>query len=83
MGIPSYYKKLISVVPGLISKIHPDANINWLFMDFNCLIYHCLHRADTPIYPGDDHKDEWEKQFIECIVKYCIKVIKQVFHTLI
>ena len=78
MGIPSYYKKLIDTVPGLISKGHPSANIQWLFMDFNCLIYHCLHRADTPSYPGDSNKDEWEAQFLDCIVKYCLKVIKEV-----
>lgn len=78
MGIPSYYKKLIDTVPGLISKGHPSGHIQWLFMDFNCLIYHCLHREDTPVYPGDSHKDEWETQLCECIVKYCLKVIKEV-----
>ena len=38
MGIPAYYKKLIRSVPGLVS-VHPHA-VSWLFMDFNCLIYH-------------------------------------------
>lgn len=76
MGIPSYYKKLIDTVPGLITKGHPSENIQWLFMDFNCLIYHCLHREDTPPYTGV--KEEWETQFLECIVKYCLKVIKEV-----
>jgi 5'-3' exonuclease len=47
-------------------------------MDFNCLIYHCLHRADTPVYPGDHQKEEWEAQFIECIVRYCMKIVRQV-----
>jgi 5'-3' exonuclease len=78
MGIPSYYKKLIDIVPGLVSKKHPNGNIDWLFMDFNCLIYHCLYRSDTPIYPGQEQKDEWEAQFLECIVKYTLKVIKEV-----
>jgi len=79
MGIPSYYKKLIDTIPGLINKAHPNNNnINWLFMDFNCLIYHCLHREDTPQYPGDSNKDEWETKLCECIVKYCLKVIKEV-----
>jgi 5'-3' exonuclease len=76
MGIPSYYKKLIDTVPGLVSKGHPSGNIQWLFMDFNCLIYHCLHREDTPPYNGV--KEEWEAQFLDCIVKYCLKVIKEV-----
>jgi 5'-3' exonuclease len=78
MGIPSYYKKLIDTVAGLVSKGHPQETIDWLFMDFNCLIYHCLYREDTPPYPGPDKKDEWEAQFVDCIVKYCLKVIKEV-----
>ena len=76
MGIPSYYKKLIDTVPGLVTKGHPSDNIQWLFMDFNCLIYHCLHREDTPPYPGDSNKEEWEIELCNSIVKYCLKVIK-------
>ena len=78
MGIPSYYKKLIDTIQGLVSKGHPQGDINWLFMDFNCLIYHCLYREDTPPYPGPDKKDEWETEFLNCIVMYCLKVIKEV-----
>jgi 5'-3' exonuclease len=77
MGIPSYYKKLIDNVPNLVSKHYPDYDINWLFMDFNCLIYHCLHREDTPPYPGDSDKDAWELQFLDSVVNYCLKVIKK------
>jgi 5'-3' exonuclease len=76
MGIPSYYKKLIDTIPGLL--LPSNNTIQWLFMDFNCLIYHCLHREDTPVYQGDSNKDEWESEFLECIVKYCLKVIKKV-----
>ena len=74
MGIPSYYKKLLDAIPDLIKRSHQP--IDWLFMDFNCLIYHCLHRV--PVYPGIDGKEEWEAHFIECIVIYCRNVIKQV-----
>jgi 5'-3' exonuclease len=81
MGIPSYYKKLITNNPGLVTNNHPNETIDWLFMDFNCLIYHCLHKEDTPIYPGNEHKEEWEKQFISCIVQYCLKIIKQIHPT--
>lgn len=90
MGIPSYYKKLIDTVPGLISKnvgcsvansvASSDASsvdsIQWLFMDYNCLIYHCLHRHDTPVYAVDN--ESWEEEFLECVVKYTMKVIKKV-----
>lgn len=75
MGIPSYYKKLIDINPGLILHHHPDSTIEWLFMDFNCLIYHCLHRSDTPKYPGEYGKQKWEEEFISCIVQYTLKVV--------
>ena len=78
MGIPSYYKKLIGTVPGLVSKGYPAEPISWLFMDFNCLIYHCLHREDTPVYPGDADRDVWELAFLDCVVQYCLKVIQEV-----
>jgi len=79
MGIPSYYKKLIDTVPGLVINDRTKSennDIQWLFMDYNCLIYHCLHREDTPLYTADN--ESWESQFLECIVKYTLKVIKKV-----
>lgn len=78
MGIPAYYKKLIDSIPGLLAKNHPGYDIQWLFMDFNCLIYHCLHRETTPAYTGDQNKEEWEEQLLNCVVKYCLKIVKQV-----
>ena len=78
MGIPSYYKKLVTVLPTLVSQRHPVEPISWLFMDFNCLIYHCLHRADTPVYPGESQKDEWENELLECVVRYAMRVIERV-----
>lgn len=78
MGIPSYYKKLIQNVPNLVSKRHPTESIDWLFMDFNCLIYHCLHREDTPVYSDDIDNATWESQLLECVVKYCLKVVNEV-----
>jgi 5'-3' exonuclease len=78
MGIPSYYKKLVDSLTGLVKKSHPDTKVNWLWMDFNCLIYHCLHREDTPAYPGSHDKEAWEVQFVDCIVRYCLKVVKEV-----
>lgn len=75
MGIPSYYKKLLNELPSLIKRSHPDATIEWLFLDFNCLMYHCLPRA--PAYSKENH-DSWEASFIECIVQYCLKVVRQV-----
>ena len=78
MGIPSYYKKLVEQNPGLIKSSHPEEEIDWLFMDYNCLIYHCLHREDILEYKGESEKDEWETQFLESIVQYTLKIIKTV-----
>jgi 5'-3' exonuclease len=84
MGIPSYYKKLVDCVPGLITKSRPNDIIDWLYMDYNCLIYHCLNKPDCPNYleyiSSDcvNGKDEWEKVFLDFVVKYTLKVIKEV-----
>jgi 5'-3' exonuclease len=74
MGIPSYYKRLADTVHGFISKAHPGS-IDWLWMDFNCLIYHCLRKPTMPPYvPGN----EWEKEFIRQIGVYLIHVVNEV-----
>jgi 5'-3' exonuclease len=78
MGIPAYYKKLVSERPTLVATSHPSEVISWLFMDFNCLIYHCLHMADCPVYPGDSQKETWEGEFLECVVRYSQRVIEDV-----
>jgi 5'-3' exonuclease len=71
MGIPSYYKKLVKTSRGLVTSYKHD--VDWLFMDFNCLIYHCI----SP-YPGDDQKEEWEATLIASICAYCLQVRKEV-----
>jgi 5'-3' exonuclease len=68
MGIPSYYKKLIHTVPGLVSShAHPVA---WLFMDFNCLIYHCIPAIDPLLFT--------ETALIAEVVRYTKEVVKEV-----
>ena len=76
MGIPSYYKKLCNTVHALRSA--SGGRVDWFFMDFNCLIYHCFHKESTPVYDGTDI---WEIEFIECIITYCRKVIQHVAPT--
>ena len=71
MGIPSYYKKLIDTVPGLVTKYN-SYDVNWLFMDFNCLIYHCLDMDNI------QNISEWETTFIDSIITYCLKIINEV-----
>jgi len=85
MGIPSYYRKLARSCPRLVQKSRPDdgKRIQWFFMDFNCLIYHCLYRPGAPAYPVEaDHnkemKEKWEADFIETILEYTLSVIREV-----
>lgn len=73
MGIPSYYKRLIDSVPGLVGKVHPG-KINHLWMDFNCLIYHCLRRPGMAGLSGEG----LEKRLLDEVVAYCEKVVAEV-----
>jgi len=77
MGIPSYYKRLVDTVEGLVCKTHPGA-IDWLWMDFNCLIYHCLRHPDTPVYPGEEGRIEWEKTFVKAVSTYMLHIVREV-----
>lgn len=76
MGIPSYYKKLTDTHPGLIQMGHPVETVQWLFMDFNCLIYHCIQQPDMPVYEGNDL--EWQTELLERVVEYTEQVIQTV-----
>ena len=63
MGIPAYYKRLIDGVKGLVRRSHPNGGkVDWLWMDFNCMIYHCLRRPGIgSSYPGERGRIEWEE----------------------
>lgn len=66
---------------GLVLHRHPEETVDWLFMDFNCLIYHCLHQKDMPAYSDDMcayDKEAWEAEFMERIVRYALRVIHDV-----
>ncbi len=76
MGIPSYYKRLIDSVTGLISYTHPG-KIDWLWMDFNCLIYHCLHKPGMKEIPYED-KDIWERHLLDEVIAYTRKIVGEV-----
>lgn len=72
MGIPAYYKKLIRSVPGLVS-VHSHA-VSWLFMDFNCLIYHCI----PVVYEMGVKIEDFESVLITEVVRYTREVVKEV-----
>ena len=77
MGIPSYYRKLVSTIKGLVVKQAPAAKA--LYFDFNCLIYYIARKPNLlPSYPGEEGKTEWEGKLIEEIVRYVVKVWEEV-----
>ena len=73
MGIPSYYRTLVRLYPQL-TRGHKDP-VDWLWMDYNCLIYHCLRRPDLRPYPGEEGRVEWERELIQAILAYTQKVV--------
>ena len=81
MGIPSYYRKLKDSVPGLVTKsINSTTPVYGLYFDFNCLVYHVLHKKTTPPYPEDAEDDDairirWENSLIDEVMKYIHKIV--------
>lgn len=77
MGIPSYYKKLVECVPGLV-KSSLVGNVHSFYLDFNCLIYHCLHRPSMIAYEGHEHKEHYEEHLLREIVAYVKQLVAYV-----
>jgi len=78
MGIPSYYKKLCDRIPGLLSKIRKGSQPTHLWVDFNCMVYHCLRRPGSQPYQGEESRISWENQLIQDVCKYLKKIVKLV-----
>jgi 5'-3' exonuclease len=70
MGIPSYYRKLARSIKGLYCE---RPSLDWLLMDYNCLIYQVLHTMRP--YPGSIGGDAWEKEFISEVTKYTSSIL--------
>jgi len=71
MGIPSYYKTLISHYSHAISRKTP-INTQALVIDMNCMIYHVLREPvmEATPYPGEDGRLVWEKKLQDQVCKY-------------
>jgi 5'-3' exonuclease len=78
MGIPSYYKKLCDRIPGLLSKERKGGTPSHLWVDFNCMVYHCLRRPGAKQYEGEQTRLEWENNLIQDVCKYLKKVVQNV-----
>lgn len=78
MGIPSYYRQLIQSVPGLLEKLNQYNGLRWchhLWIDFNCIIYHCIHRPGMPTLTECGSKEAYEERLIEEVIAYVDYII--------
>jgi 5'-3' exonuclease len=78
MGIPSYYKKLCDRIPGLLTKVRKGLRPSHLWIDFNCMIYHCLRRPGSQPFQGEETRIQWENQLIQSVCSYLKKIVKLV-----
>ena len=62
MGIPSYFRGILTKYPGCLIKRIEKPEV--LAFDFNCLIYRCLRGPSMPVYSLDTH-DEWESSLLK------------------
>jgi 5'-3' exonuclease len=69
MGIPSYFRHILSKFPKLLSGAAAAPKGDVLLVDFNCLIYGCIHDPAMPAY-SHDTRLEWEGALIRTIEAY-------------
>jgi 5'-3' exoribonuclease 1 len=78
MGIPSFYKKLIQTIDGLISirlSEHPDI----LAFDANCAIYHIHKKLQTSgVLYDPSNISKYEDSLIKETIKYFVTIIDEV-----
>ena len=72
MGIPSYYKFLCDRNPKIIQKDYTKNGKVVLCLDFNCIVYYCLHKMAP--YNGD--VGPYEAKLIEEVCKYVTHIYK-------
>ena len=77
MGIPSYYKKLCDSIPGLLSQTYKHkGKCTYMWIDFNCMIYHCLHRPGAVVYQGEESRLQFEQEFLQSVCDYLEGLVK-------
>lgn len=71
MGIPSYYRTLITKIPHAIQQKAPS-NVATLVIDMNCMIYHVLREPTmlANVYPGEEGRLKWERKLQDEVCKY-------------
>ena len=77
MGIPAYYRTLCDTVPNLLlNKLSRDITIGSLWIDFNCIVYHCIRRPGTKTYSGEE-RVQWENDLIIIVCNYVKQLIRE------
>jgi 5'-3' exonuclease len=71
MGVPSLYRTLVSSYE-TIQDVSRN-NTDFLFLDFNCLIHHCLRVANSDM----SHR-EMEESVITEVLRYAIYIVTKV-----
>ena len=71
MGIPSYYRTLITKIPHAIQKVAPSS-VSTLVIDMNCMIYHVLREPKMLAipYPGIVGGKAWERKLQDEVCTY-------------
>ena len=71
MGIPSYYKTLITKIPHAIQRKAPNL-VSTLVVDMNCMIYHVLKepKMEATPFPGEVGRLGWEKKLQDEVCSY-------------
>jgi 5'-3' exonuclease len=78
MGIPSYYRTLVSKIPSAITRSAPSS-VSALLVDMNCMIYHILKEPKMsnipyPGQPGSPESNQWETKLQDEVCKYLTHV---------
>lgn len=73
MGIPSYFKHILDRYRHLLRPANSSFKANTLLVDFNCLIYGCIHNSSMKqIKYTSDTREEWESALLKVIKEYVV-----------
>ena len=71
MGIPSYFKHILDRYRQLLRPVTSGTQSNTLLVDFNCLIYGCVHAKSMPKYTTET-REVWESALLKAIKEYVV-----------
>lgn len=82
MGVPSLFRLIINEFPKTLSTATGKEQIDFAFMDFNCLIYHCLGKripvAVEKYAKGKLTDEQFEDILIAEVVNYTQYIVSKI-----